>query len=48
LIQELLNMDAEERLGFEGVLEHPWVVRHTEKSKKSGVRSLGRMLEQAT
>jgi aurora kinase len=48
LIRELLNMDAEERLGFEGVLEHPWVVRYTEKSKKSGVRSLGRILEQAT
>jgi aurora kinase len=47
LIRELLNLDAEERLGFEGVLEHEWVVRHTERSRKSGVRLLGRMLEQA-
>jgi aurora kinase len=43
-----VSKDAEERLGFGGVLEHPWVVRYTEKSKKSGVRSLGRILEQAT
>jgi aurora kinase len=48
LIGELLNMDAEERLGFGGVLEHPWIVKHTERSRKSGVRSLGRISEQAT
>jgi aurora kinase len=48
LIGELLNMDAEERLGFGGVLEHPWIVRHMERSRKSGVRMLGMILEQAT
>jgi aurora kinase len=48
LIGELLNMDAEERLGFGGVVEHPWIVRHTERSRKSGVRMLGMILEQAT
>jgi aurora kinase len=31
LIQELLNLDAEKRMGLEEVLEHPWVVRHRER-----------------
>jgi serine/threonine protein kinase len=45
LVRELLNLKADERLGFEGVLGHAWVVRHVEK--KPGTRSLSRMLEQA-
>jgi aurora kinase len=48
LIRDLLNMDAEKRLGFDDVLKHPWVTRHVEKSVQSGLRSFNRMMERAT
>jgi aurora kinase len=48
LIRELLNMDAEERLGFDEVLMHPWVRRHIERSSMSGIRKFDRMLEGST
>ncbi|KAF2256640.1 Pkinase-domain-containing protein [Trematosphaeria pertusa] len=47
LIRQLLNLDAEKRMSLEEVLNHPWIVRHVEKSSRSGLRSFGRMLEQA-
>ncbi|KAF1849947.1 Pkinase-domain-containing protein [Cucurbitaria berberidis CBS 394.84] len=48
LIQELLNLDAEKRMSLDDVLVHAWIVRHTEKSAQSGIRSFSHMLEQAT
>ncbi|KAF1921779.1 kinase-like domain-containing protein [Ampelomyces quisqualis] len=48
LIRDLLNMDAEKRLGFDDVLKHPWITRHVEKSVQSGLRSFNHMLERAT
>jgi aurora kinase len=44
LIRELLNMDAEDRLGFDEVLMHPWVKRHVESPSMSGIRKFDRML----
>jgi hypothetical protein len=35
-------------MGLDEVLVHPWIKRHVEKSNKSSVRSLNRMLERAT
>jgi aurora kinase len=48
LIRCLLDLDAEKRMGLDEVLVHPWIKRHVEKSNKSSVRSLNRMLERAT
>jgi serine/threonine protein kinase len=47
-IRGLLDLDAEKRMGLDEVLVHPWISRHVEKSNKSSVRSLNRMLERAT
>ncbi|KAF2035475.1 Pkinase-domain-containing protein [Setomelanomma holmii] len=47
MITKLLNMDGEERLGSDGVLVHPRVKRHVERSIMSGIRKLDRMLERA-
>jgi aurora kinase len=48
LVGELLNLEAEQRLGFEGVLGHEWIVGHVYMSvRASAIRPLGRMLEEA-
>jgi aurora kinase len=46
LVGESLNLEADQRLGFDGVLGHEWVVRHVDKEvKRAGIRSLGRMVK---
>ncbi|KAF2635978.1 kinase-like protein [Massarina eburnea CBS 473.64] len=46
-IKQLLNLDAEKRLGLSEVLQHPWILGHVARSEKTGLRSLHYLLEEA-